>query len=239
MAGTSQQQTAVRALFFLGFLALVLAIVVLSSGCQLPQWRVFQKKVDPELAEKPRAQVEAERSAAKFIAQKSATVEAQPARQIEEIHAVAMPLSASLGEPAKPVDNTADARDRVIAELRQGVLAEQRKTEQWREFARKYAGKPIEDTGINLAGPAGLALLAAIVAACVVFPVLGHLLLRVVPVLWGYFSRTTEAIHDFASSRPDAGKELAASLSRKMDKAHKQLVRARANARRIPLPTPT
>ena len=141
------------------------------------------------------------------------------------IHAVAVPLSSSLGQPktaAAPADQAL-----VIAELRQGVLAEQQRAEQWKAFAKKHAGKPIEGTGLNLAGPAGLLALAGIAAACIAFPAFGYLLLRVVPILWGYFTQTTAAIGGFVAERKDAGEDLKLKLSRKMDGAQKRLVRLR------------
>ncbi len=208
-------------------IALALLCVGLSA-CALPQWRVFQAKVDPELAKKPAEQVEAERRGAKYIEQKSATLEANPAAQLSAIHAVAVPLSSSLGEPKKTV--TVEDQAKIIAELSSGLLAEQLKTEQWRAFARKYAGKPLENTGINLAGPAGVLGLAGVAALCIACPAVGYLLLRVVPLLWGFFRRTTSAIDDFASAHKDAGEQLKATLSRRMDEAHKSLVRRRGKA---------
>lgn len=234
MVLTTQQRTALRGLFFVAFLALVLGIVALSAGCALPQWRVFQAKVDPAAGQKPDAQVEGEKRAAAYLVARTTPPVVDPPAAVADAHQVASRLSASLGPPAEPVTASVDDRDSVIASLRAGLEAKEKQIDQWRAFARKYAGKPIEDTGINLAGPAGVLALAAVVAACIAFPVLGHLLLRVLPVLWGYFSRTTEAIHDFASARPDAAKELAAELSRKMDTAHKKLVRVRASSKRIP-----
>lgn len=208
---------------------LIFVSVLLLAGCTLPQWRVFQAKV-PEEKGKPAAQVEAERSAASYIAQKSAAPEPDPVAQVAAIHEVAVPLSSSLGEPKKPVVVTED-KDAIITSLRKGVLAEQQKAEQWRRFAIKYANKPLEDTGFNLAGPAGLLALIAFAAACVVFPAFGYLVLRVIPVLWGFFSRTTSAIGEFVQENPDAGDQLKTKLSRKMDEAHKKLVRIRkANA---------
>lgn len=215
------------------FLATVAVLIMLAvTSCGLPQWRIFQAKIDPKLAEKPGAQIEAERQAAVFIRDTSATLAADPARQVAKIHAVAVPLANSLGEPLQAV--RADDSDRIIAELRAGKLAEQEKAEKWKAFAQKYAGKPIEDTGINLAGPAGLVGLVLVVAACVACPAIGFALLRVIPVLWGYFRRTTEAIGEFAASHPDAGEKLAAKLSTKMDAAHKRLVKKRAHHHRIP-----
>lgn len=206
---------------------LVVGTVLLTAACQLPQWRVFQAKIDPKLAEKPATQVEAERRAAKFIEQKSAALEPDAAKQVAAIHSVAVPLSSSLGEPAKSVAPTLEDQSSVIAALRQGVLAEQKKAEQWRAFARKYAGKELEDTGVNLAGPAGLLALASIVAACIACPAFGYIVLRLLPVLWGFFTRTTAAVDEFTQSHSEAGEKLKQTLSRRMDEAHKALVRRR------------
>jgi hypothetical protein len=206
------------------FLA-VLAVIVI-AGCSLPQWRVGQAKIDPKLAEKPAAQIEAEREAASYIAKRSAPPVPAPAVAVADIHAVATGLSSSLGEPARVV--TVDDRDAIVASLRAGLLAEQKKAAQWKAFAQKYAGKPIEETGVNLAGPAGLLALVGVVAACVACPALGYLLLRIVPVLWGFFRRTTAAVAEFATENPSAGEQLAVKLSRRMDEAHKALVRRKA-----------
>lgn len=209
------------------------SLALLLAGCALlPEMRVLQKKVDPKMAEKPPEQVEAERRAASWIKQATTPTVADPARMVEKVHEVATGLSSSLGEPKEPVKIEDQAK--VIADLRTGLLAEQKKAEQWRAFAIKYAGKPLEDTGINLAGPAGLLAFVGVILACVAFPPLGYVLLRALPLLWGFFRRTTEAIGEFAKSNPEAGQKLATTLSRKMDGAHKSLVRARAKANRIP-----
>lgn len=191
-------------------------------GCAFPQWRFFQKTVDAKLAERPADQVEAERRAAAFIRVTSETPWSDMRAQLEGVHRVAVPLSASLGEPKQPVAAADEAA--VIASLRVGLLAEQKKAEQWRAFAKKYAGAELENTGINLAGPAGLVVLVGIVAACIACPALGYVALRVVPLLWGFFRTTTKAIGDFVQAHPDAGEELKATLSRRMDRSHKSLV---------------
>lgn len=205
----------------------VLALVVLFAlgGCSLPQWRVFQKTV-PRDEGPTQAQVESQRRAAALIVDLSADPTANPIARIGEIHAVAVPLSASLGEPLKRA--TVFEVPQVIAASRAALLEEQAKAEKWREFARKYGGKELEDTGINLAGPAGLIGLVAVVAACVACPALGYLLLRVVPLLWSFFSRTTSAVAELAKDNPDAATALASKLSAKMDAAHKRLVKLRA-----------
>lgn len=201
-------------------------LCLLLAGCAVPQWRVFQKKVDAEMAQKPAAQVEAERQGAKFIVEASAAISADPAQQIADIHSVAIPLSSSLGEPKKQI-KIAD-QIAVIKALESGLRAEQKKAEAWKAFATKYAGKPLEDTGINLAGPAGILGMVGIIAACIACPAFGYAILRLLPLLWGYFRRTTAAINEFAASNPDAAEQLKDTLSRRMDEAHKALVRKHA-----------
>jgi hypothetical protein len=200
--------------------------LALLTGCSLPQWRVFQAKVDPTLAQRPSAQVEAERRAAALIVDLSASPTSNPAARIAEIHSVAVPLSASLGEPLKRA--TAFEVPAVIAGTQAGIVEAQARAEKWRAFATKYAGRPIEGTGFNLAGPAGLLALAGVVAACIACPALGYLLLRVVPLLWGFFRRTTSAINGYVESHPGQGDALKAALARRMDDAHKVLVRRHA-----------
>lgn len=203
---------------------LAIIAIFLVTGCALPQWRVFQTKVPTDAGPTP-AVVEAQRAGAKFIERKSAKVEANPAKQLAAIHDVAAPLSISLGEPAKPIklDETSDT----IAALNKSVLEAQAKADKWREFARKHGGTALEDTGINLAGPAGLLGLIGIIAACVAFPPIGYLLLRALPILWGFFRSTTGAVAEFAEAHPAAAHDLKNTLSRKMDTAHKKLVRVR------------
>jgi hypothetical protein len=191
----------------------------------LPQWRVFQKKVDPKMAEPPAEKVEAERRGAALIRDLSASPTPDPVAKVAAIHAVAVPLSASLGEPKQPAAAADQAA--VIASLQRGILAEQKKAEQWRAFAQKYAGKEIEGTGVNLAGPAGLVALVAVIALCVAVPPIGYALLRMLPVLWGYFSKTTSAVEEFVTEHKDAGEKLKNTLSRKMDEAQKAIVRQR------------
>ena len=169
--------------------------------------------------------IESQRRAAALIVDLSASLSADPARQVSDIHAVAVPLSVSLGEPLKRA--TVFQAPDVVASLRKSSLDAQAKAEKWREFARKHGGTPLEGTGVNLAGPAGLLGLIAVVALCVIFPPVGYLLLRALPVLWGFFRSTTSAISEFTTANPDEGERLKLTLSRKMDAAHKRLVKTR------------
>lgn len=211
---------------------LLVGIVAAAVGCSLPNWRVFQKKVDGRDAEQPKEQTEGQRRAAAYIKAVTTPPVADPAKTVEDVHEVAAGLSASLGEPEHPVK--AEDKDAVLKSLRAALQSKEEQLERWKAFGRRYAGTPLEDTGINLAGPAGLALLAGGIALCVAFPPVGYLLLRVLPILWGYFRRTTTAIGEFCRTEPDAGGKLAATLRAKMDEAHKRLVRKRAAKVRIP-----
>jgi hypothetical protein len=205
---------------------LVLSFLFFGYGCgHVP--RVFQAKIDPTLAQRSPEQVEAERAGAEFIEQKSAvpvTTIAEAANAFAEIHVVASGLSSSLGEPKQVV--TLNDHARIVAALKAGKLAEQQKAEKWKAFALKYADKPIEGTGFSLAGPAGLVALAAVIAACVAFPPIGYALIRMLPVLWGYFKQTSAAIEGFVKDGNDPDEKLRAQyLGRKMDEAQKKLVR--------------
>lgn len=197
--------------------------LALLSACALPQWRVFQAKVPATESAKPAAQLEGERQGAALIRELSAPPVADPAHAVQQVHAVAVDLSASLGEPARPV--RVEDQAEVIAALRSGLVAKERQLERWKEFGRKHAGTPLEGTGFNLAGPAGALGLVAVIALCVAVPPVGYILLRALPLLWGFFRSTTRAVADFAAARPDAGLELKAQLSRRMDRAHKRLVK--------------
>ena len=203
---------------------IAVVLLLLLCGCSLPQWRVFQKTVPTDTGPAP-AVIESQRRAAALIVDLSASLSADPAKQVSDIHAVAVPLSVSLGEPLKRA--TVFQAPDVVASLRKSSLDAQAKAEKWREFARKYAGTPLEGTGVNLAGPAGLLGLIAVVAACVAFPPIGYVLLRALPVLWGFFRSTTSAISEFTTANPDEGERLKLTLSRKMDAAHKRLVKTR------------
>ena len=203
---------------------IAVVLLLLLCGCSLPQWRVFQKTVPTDTGPAP-AVIESQRRAAALIVDLSASLSADPGKQVADIHAVAVPLSVSLGEPLKRA--TVFQAPDVVASLRKSSLDAQAKAEKWREFARKHGGAPIEGTGVNLAGPAGLLGLIAVVAACVAFPPIGYILLRALPVLWGFFRSTTSAISEFTTANPDEGERLKLTLSRKMDAAHKRLVKTR------------
>lgn len=211
-----------RTLYLLFALACVICTL---AGCALlPEMRVFQKKVPASLNEKPPAQVEGEKRGAAFIRAVSTPPVADPAQAVAAIYPVAAALSASLGEPAKPV--TVADQDAIIISLRAGLAAKDAQLDKWRQFGRKYGGTELEGTGIDVAGPTGLLIMAAIVAACIFVPGFGYLALRVVPLLWHTVRQTAVGIEAFAKENVEAGAALKKDfLARKMDNAPKKLVK--------------
>ena len=203
----------------------ILLFVLALPGCSLlPEMRVFQKKVPADMSLKPPAQVEGEKRGAAFIRAVSTPPVADPAQAVAAIYPVATALSGSLGEPAKPV--TVADQDAIITSLRQGLAAKDAQIEKWRQFGRKYAGAELEGTGIDVAGPTGLLILAAIVAACIFLPGFAYLAMRVVPLLWSALRQTAVGIESFAKENVEAGATLKADyLARKMDNAPKKLVK--------------
>ena len=203
----------------------ILLFVLAMPGCALlPEMRIFQKKVPADMGVKPPAQVEGEKRGAAFIRAVSTPPVGDPAKAVAAIYPVASALSASLGEPAKPV--TADDQEAIITSLRAGLAAKDAQLDKWRQFGRKYAGAELEGTGIDVAGPTGLLILAAIVAACIFVPGFGYLALRVVPLLWRAMRQTAVGIESFAKENVEAGATLKADfLARKMDNAPKNLVK--------------
>jgi hypothetical protein len=59
-------------------------------------------------------------------------------------------------------------------------------------------------------------------------PPIGYMLLRMLPVLWGFFRKTTNAVAEFAEKRPDAANDLAVTLRGNLDSSHKRLVKSKA-----------
>lgn len=223
---TSGQRTALRGLFAVLALTAILIWALFVAGCQVAQWRIFQKKVDGKEGEKPAAQVEGEKRAAAYIVARTTPPVADPAVAVQDVHQVATGLSSSLGQPAKPV--TLADKDAVIATLTAGLKAKDAQLDRWREFGRKYAGKPLEDTGINLAGSAGLVALVAVIAACVFIPGFGYVLLRVLPLLWGMVRRMAVGIESFAKDMPEEAAKLKESyLARKMNEVDKRILKSR------------
>ena len=189
-------------------------------GCIMPEARVFQKKVPVEQAS-PEI-LEGQRQGAEYIEQKSASPGADPVKTIEEIHAVAAPLSASLGEPAKKI--TVDDREVVIASLKKALLAEQKRADDWEKFSQKYAGTQLEGTGIDLATPGVFLGVGTLIALFIFVPGTLSVALFVMSRLRLTLQQTVKSVEEFAAENPEAAVSLKARQSSNLDRAEKALV---------------
>jgi len=193
----------------------LIAALILPSGCNAPQWRVFQSKVPAPLA-KPAIQVEAERASADLVAR---TVTAP-----SEIIPVAQKLSYSLGAPEHPITqaNQANAAKQAVTSLTMGIVEAQQLRDGLNDKLAKYDGKKIEGTGVNLFGFA------------VSLPVLGLIVLAIFcpgVLLWllansrGALIATIKGIQSFKAFNPSASISLNSALDSAQDAAHKALVK--------------
>jgi hypothetical protein len=200
--------------------AVALAFLFLLSGCLLPEARVFQKKVPVEQAS-PEI-LEGQRQGADYIEQRSASPGADPIKTIEEIHAVAAPLSASLGEPAKKV--TVNDGDAVLASLKKALIAEQKRADEWKKFSQKYGGTQLEGTGIDLAAPGALLGVGTLVALFIFVPGTLSVALFVIRRLRLTLQQTVKSVEEFAAENPEAAASLKARQSSNLDRAEKAIV---------------
>lgn len=193
------------------------------AGCAAV--RVFQKKV-PTNTEKPPVQVEAEKSAAELIQLITTPPVKNPEKVVGDVHEIATGLSNSLGKPEVPVK--LEDQSRVIADLRNGLLAKDKQLEAWKAFGRKYAGKELEGTGVDLGPWLGTGGLIGVIALCIFVPGAGFVILRVVPVLWGMVRRMATGVEAFAVAMPAEGDKLKhAFLDRSMNEIDKTIVKKR------------
>lgn len=177
----------------------------------MPQWRVGQQAVPKPLV-KGAQQQEAERRAAKVIAQR---IEAP-----EPLKPVAAHLSQSLGEPAKDAA-TIEAAD---AQLVIGIRGQQTDLAKLNVALATLDGKKIEGTGVNLFGWAGGLGGVLIIAACIACPSL-------IGVFWWFMKRSAGAlrtvvhgVENFQEAHPDEALALKGELSKVMDESHKLTV---------------
>lgn len=189
-------------------------------GCIMPEARVFQKKVPVEQVS-PEI-LEGQRQGAEYIEQKSASPGADPVKTIEEIHAVAAPLSASLGEPEKKVNP--DNGEAVIAALKKALIAEQKKADDWKKFSQKYSGIQLEGTGIDLAAPGALLGVGTLIALFIFVPGTLSVALFVMRRLRLTLQQTVKSVEEFAAENPEAAASLKARQSSNLDRAEKAVV---------------
>lgn len=202
-------------------LAAILACLCL-AGCAMPQWRVFQSRV-PQETGRTEAQAEGEKRAAAYIVERSRPPVADPVNAVADIHTVAAPLSASLGPPSKAI--TVEDRAEVIAGLQAALAAKEAELEKWRAFARRHGGRTIEGTGFNLLPFVGTGGLIAVIALCILFPTVGYLLLRVLPLLWRMVRSMIQGVETIVAKAPAAGRVVQAEFRHVMDKDEKAVIK--------------
>lgn len=187
--------------------------------------RVFQKKVPADLTEKPAEQKEGEKRAAAFIQLRSAPPVGNPGQAVAEIHEVSNGLVSSLGLPDVPVKQ--DDFLKIIAELQNANIAKDKQLEAWKAFGRKYAGKELEGTGVDLGPWLGTGGLIAVIALCVLCPPIGWAVLRGVPILWGMVRRMATGVEAFAKAKPKESDKLKVFLGQTMNELDKRIVKSR------------
>jgi hypothetical protein len=202
--------------------AILVAVVLMLTGCTVPQWRVFQKTIPAPVA-KSDEQVEGERQAADLIAK---TIEEPVA-----LKPVAQGLSESLGKPAKPLDHTtvAVSSERAVKRLETGVVELRNAREKQDAFLERYQGMEIENTGVNLFGGSVFLSMAAVVALCIFVPGFGSLVLFMIRRMHAAGKQVVEGIEQFKHAEPDKAAELQEWLSAHMDQAAKAQVKAMRN----------
>jgi len=203
--------------------SLPLMVVLLAlSGCNTPQWRVFQSKVPAPLV-KSEVQVEAERAGADLVAR---TVTAPP-----EIIPVAQKLSESLGAPEYPIIqvNAAKASKEALNGLQSGIIRAQESRVELNEQLAKFDGKKIEGTGVNVFGFAVslpvLGLIALAIFCPGVFGWLWWCAKKAGKLAEGALTATVSAVQDFKAENPNSKLAINQKLDGKQDEAHKALVR--------------
>jgi hypothetical protein len=173
---------------------------------------------------KPAEQLEAERVAADFIAQR-----------IEnplELAPVASALSSSIGAPEKPVKANVDtptAAGIVRSQLLEGISEEQEARDKLNKALSKYGGMDIEGTGIDLGGPGFLLGLLALGALTIFVPGFASLLIYVLKRIFDTWRGTTkqivQAVEEYKVKHPEEGEKLKLYLSQVMDSGSKEIVR--------------
>jgi len=198
--------------------ALSLTALLLCTACQAPQWRVGQAKV-PEPLFRPVVQVEAERAAARLLAE---TITSPP-----EMLPVAQALSASLGQPADPVieKTLLKAQIEALSSLRAGIVEAQEELVDHNAALAKFQGKKVEGTGVNLFGFAVSLPVLGLVALCILCPGAIGVLFWLLRQTRGALVSTVQGIQNFKTSNPQIAQDIVEKLDRAQDEAHKTLVR--------------
>ena len=197
-----------------GFLILLSSVFI--SGCQLPQWRVFQKKVPGPLV-KAESVVELERQSADFIAR---NVIEPP-----ELKPIAEKLSQSLGAPKEPIlESPAKAEDEFAKAWNKELLKTQEQIRELNDELAALNGKKVEDTGFNVFGPSMGLLVVGVVALLVMFPPLATVLWWLMKRASGALTRTAKGISDYIKDNPTDGQRLKEYLKKSQDAIDREVI---------------
>ena len=197
-----------------GFLILLSSVFI--SGCQLPQWRVFQKKVPGPLV-KAESVVELERQSADFIAR---NVIEPP-----ELKPIAEKLSQSLGAPKEPIlESPAKAEDEFARAWNKELLKTQKQIRELNDELAALNGKKVEDTGFNVFGPSMGLLVVGVVALLVMFPPLATVLWWLMQRASGALTRTAKGVSNFIKENPNEGERLKDYLEKAQDTVDRDVI---------------
>jgi hypothetical protein len=198
--------------------AVYLMALLAFSGCNVPQWRVFQSKVPAPLV-KSAVQIEAERAGADLVAR---TIE-KPV----ELVPVAQKLSESLGAPEHPITqaNTTTAAKDALDGLREGIKAKQHDLDKQNKLLAQYEGKKIEGTGVNVFGFAVSLPVIGLIALCIFFPGALGILLRMFLRVRGALKATIAAGQAFKEENPAFAKSFNDTMTKAQDQVHQAIVK--------------
>lgn len=132
---------------------------------------------------------------------------------------MALALSQSLGLPQRAV--TIDDSQSVMRRMREEAAAMNEKNAKIRDFLYENSGKEIEGTGIDLRGIGFGTTGLVIVLLCVFLPGFSSILFFIIRRLGATTKSLVSGIERFLNENPDAGSELKAYLSMRMDSADK------------------
>lgn len=193
-----------------------ISLILLLSGCRLPEIRIGQAEVPAPLTVTPE-RLEAYRQGADYVAK---TIESP----VETVY-VADELSSSLGAPKRPLDNVED----VVESLRKAYKDQEEEIESLNRKLERLQGKDIEGTGVDILPFGGGIGFIALIAAIILVPGFGTFVFWIIRKAFtntrGAFKSTIRAIEDFKKEKPSEASALLNYLSKHQDSIHKDIVR--------------
>jgi len=212
---------------------LLLIPVLALSGCiGVPQWRVGQAEVPKPLAKNEKL-IESERQAADLLARRMVTLNRYVAsvphystivKEMSELSDVSVSLSNSLGTPTVPIKDGPKASVVAVEGIRKGIAEQQKQAGKLNKTLAKYAGKEIEDTGINLFGGSVVLSVGAFIAAIIFIPGFGTFILFAYRRMRKTVGQIAAGVEAHTVEDPAAGAALKEWLSAELDKSSKAIV---------------